>query len=132
MKRGMAAKLRRAAPGMLLGAAGLALSIAAQAAMPGSAFRVTVDLFTDVKVGVLCDRSGGKDGNGPLVVVTCIGEAPPALPAAPREPPRFLLHLSREGSSAGNVEGLMPPGTVTSWHVIKGAHRDYVEIVVGW
>jgi len=132
MKRGMAAKLRRAAPGTILGAAGLALAVAAQAAMPSAGFRVTVDLFTEAKTGVLCDRSGGKDGSGPLVVVTCIGEAPPVTPVAPREPPRFLLHLSREGTSEGNVEGLMPPGTVTSWHVIKGAHRDYVEIVVGW
>ena len=116
-----------------------ALAVAAVAAAPPAgaasstgAFRVTVDLTTDNKVVVQCDRTTTPVSEGNAVNVTCVDNQVPTSASTPRNDPRFLLQLQRGGGTVGTVEGLVPPGTVASWRVINGSDRDYLEIVVGW
>lgn len=115
---------------LVVAAAGLALP--ALGANASAAFRVNVDLLTEFKSVVQCDRTSIKNEAGETVNVTCVDEGRPAVAAPAQRDPRFLLHLWRGGGAIGTVEGLTPPGTVTSWRVINAANRDYLEIVVGW
>lgn len=106
--------------------------VAADAAAATAGFRVTVNLTSETKSTVQCESSNVKAGEGSAVNVSCVETAP--LPTTSQAAPetRFLLQLSRGGGTVGTVEGLLPPGTVTSWRVINAAERDYLEIIVGW
>ena len=119
---------------LALGVAALALAAALPveaAKAPSASFRVIVELTTNNKSVATCDRSAEKES----VLVICTLETP--LPNAPiaratRDDLPFLLRLQRGGRPAGSVDGLMPPGTVTSWNVHAVDGREYVEIMVGW
>lgn len=106
----------------------------AGAASTTGSFNVTVELATDNKVVAECDRTTTANAGASAVQVTCVdtGTQPLSASQASRPDPRFLLQLQRGGGTIGTVEGLVPPGTVTSWRVVSGADRDYLEIVVGW
>ncbi len=106
----------------------------AGAASTSGSFNVTVELTTDNKVVAECDRTTTGTSGGGAVQVTCVDTStqPASAAQATRPDPRFLLQLQRGGGTIGTVDGLVPPGTVTSWRVVSGADRDYLEIVVGW
>lgn len=105
---------------------------AAHAAATNASFRVVVELDTDGRGIGTCERSAEKDGS---VLVVCTLETPTPQSTAgksARDELPFLLRLQRGGGQVGSVDGLMPPGTVTSWNVLAFGGREYLEIMVGW
>jgi len=107
------------------GIAGIALMCAAGVAIARSAsapFQLTVTLLPPFKDVVGC----GTSQQGAEVSVSCGGDAVSGAS------PRFLLHVYRDGTQVGTVQGATSPGTVTSWKVVRIADRDFLEIVVGW
>ncbi|HET7731919.1 MAG TPA: hypothetical protein VFK48_18000 [Usitatibacter sp.] len=65
-------------------------------------------------------------GNAISVTCTPIGGRP--SPAQNQ-----LLYVFQQNNQwLGTVESMMTTGTVTSWRVVKGRERDYLELVVGW
>jgi len=109
----------------------LALALAAGsastpfAAVPAShPFRVTVSLNMPAEVQAQCGTIT-EPGSGRKITVSC------ATPSAPREPPRYLLHVYRAGEWIP-VEGEMGTGTLTSWRIVHVADREYLELLVGW
>lgn len=118
---------RALAGGLMVALLGAALPAASVPTKAASAFRVTVDLFTQSKNTALCDRSTIKTDQGPEVTLTCTADQRPRETES-----RFLLHLYRGQNVLGTVDGSLPVGTITSWRVVNFANRDYLEIVVGW
>lgn len=108
-----------------------AASLPAFAGSASAPFHVRVELTTESKSIAQCDRNPLAGEAGKDVSIVCTGGVPGPVPFA-RTDPRFLLHLYRDGSQVASVDGLVPPGTVTSWRVVNFADRDYLEIVVGW
>lgn len=99
----------------------LGASVAAYGASVTGAFNVRVDLSTNDKAAVQCERELEATG----VRVKCDQLATPARP-------RVLLHVLLGNGAEPTVDSTLATGTVTSWRVVRGAGRDYVEIVVGW
>lgn len=104
-----------------------AASLGAPAAQKSASFKVMVDLISDAKEAVQCDRAT-RPSVPPSVTVVCV----PAGGQAPRTDPRFLLNLYESGAFLGTVDSMMSTGTVTSWRVVHLVNRDYLEIMVGW
>jgi hypothetical protein len=113
-------------------ALGAAILVAASAQASGAtasgSFRVTVDVFTQDKTTVECARTAVPGPFGDKVSIACVPQTGSTSAAVPP----FLLHLFRDGTQVGTIDGFMATGTITSWRVVHVANRDYLEIVVGW
>ena len=106
-----------------------ALAIASSACHAGSAaqpFEVRVDMVP-APVAATCSESTTQAGK---VNVSIACAAPTRAPLA--APTHLLLHIFREADWIGTVDGVLATGTVTSWRVVRLAHREYLEMTVGW
>jgi hypothetical protein len=106
-----------------------AASLGAPAAQKSASFKVMVDLISDAKDTVQCDRTT-RPSVPPSVTVVCVPAGGQATTT--RTDPRFMLNLYESGAFLGTVDGMMSTGTVTSWRVVHLVNRDYLEIMVGW
>ena len=95
---------------------------AAWAAVETRSFSVTVNLATQ---GATCDTSSA----GSSVSVGCQSVGQPTTNASL---PRLFLQVFRGGQLVGDIHSGMSSGTITSWRVVRGGERDYLEIMVAW
>jgi hypothetical protein len=109
--------------GALTAFAGVLVALASSGAAAASVtnpFRVSVLLLPPFKDCTAVTQPSS-------VSVSCPGSGVTSLPD-----PRYLLHIYRGNEVVQTVDATTEPGTVTSWRVVRGSNRDFLEIVVGW
>jgi hypothetical protein len=117
---------------------GIALALLATASLCAVAvpttqsFGVTVPLNTNLPLGPgpdevgACKRWIGSSADVRLVSIACGSKEGVA------EMPRFLLNIYHGGARIGMVDGQAEPGMITSWRIVRGSNREYLEMMVGW
>jgi hypothetical protein len=95
---------------------------AALAARETRPFAVTVRIASE---GATCDSSSA----GSSVSVGCQSVGQPTTNASL---PLLFMQVFRGGQLVGDIHSGMSSGTITSWRVVRGNTRDYLEIMVAW
>ena len=109
-------------------------SVGALAAPVTRSFGVTVFLTTDLKITPgptdvgECKRWVGSSAEPRKVSIACGS----GVKDVTGDAPRFLLHVYQAGEWIGTVDTQMETGTITSWRVVHGSNREYLEMMVGW